>query len=211
MNKTIPIICIVLLVAVSFMLIVYSDPESFGLTKPYSRIGEYDGASSKMALMISEQCLDQEENPFKDYAFARTSNGQYYIDNVICERINVHQGGCLEPFSKGYPDETCKNRITFDFPYGETGTEINKEFCNQVESERSPDDSEHNKIIIDEYVNICTIRGLIDIEPVEENKYKVIRAFSYLTDKSLTIQEQVEYCESKNAFRTGQNSCQYYD
>ncbi len=171
MNKIIPLLSIAVLVAVSFMVIVYFEPESFGLTKPYTRVGSYDGTASKMALMISEQCLDQEENPFKDYAFARTSNGEYYIDNVICERINVHQGGCLEPFSKGYPDETCKNRVTFDFPYGEKGTPINKEFCNQVESERSPDDSEHNKTMIDEYVNICTIRGLIDSEPEPSDFY----------------------------------------
>lgn len=161
----IPIICIVVFVAASFMVIVYFELESIGLTKPYTRVGEYDGAVTERALMISEQCLDKEQNPFKDYAFARTSNGEYYIDNVICERINVHQGGCLEPFSKGYPDETCKNRVTFDFPYGETRPEINKEFCNQVKSEPPIlNDTEQNDYLYHEYINICTIRGLIENE-----------------------------------------------
>ena len=159
----IPIFCIAVFVASSLMVIVYSDPESFGLTKPYSKIGEYDGAASDMALMINEQCLDQKQNPFKDYAFAKTSNGHYYIDNVICERINVEQGGCLEPFSKGYPDETCKNRVTFDYPYGETGPEISKEFCNQIKSEPPIiTDTEQNDFRHHEYLHICTIRGMID-------------------------------------------------
>lgn len=47
--------------------------------------------------------------------------------------------------------------------------------------------------------------------PDEQNKDKIIHGFEYMTDKLLTIQEQAQYCESKNAFRTGQNACQYYD
>jgi len=47
--------------------------------------------------------------------------------------------------------------------------------------------------------------------PDEQNKDKVIRGFEYMTDKLLNIQEQEDYCESMNAFRTGQNACQYYD
>ena len=161
--KIIFLIIVVLATITSFMVIVYSEPELFGLTKPHSRVGSYDGPASEMALIISEQCLDQEQNPFRDYAFAKTSNGHYYIDNVICERINVQQGGCLEPFSKGYPDETCKNRVTFDYPYGKTGPKINKEFCNQVELEPPiPTNTEENKPLHSEYLHICTIRGLID-------------------------------------------------
>lgn len=160
---SIPIICIALFTVSSFMVIVYIEPESFGLTRPYTRIGEYDGVASERALIINEQCLDQKQNPFKDYSFARTSNGGIYTDNVICERINVQQGGCLEPFSKGYPDETCKNRVTFDYPYGETGPEISKEFCNQVQSEPPIlNDIEQNDYLYHEYLHICTIRGLID-------------------------------------------------
>lgn len=161
---SIPIVCTAVFVAMIFMVVVYIDPESFGLTRPYSKIGEYDGAGSERAVMINEQCLDKKQNPFKDYAFAKTSNGHYYTDNVICERINVQQGGCLEPFSKGYPDETCKNHVTFDYPYGETGPEFNKEFCNQVKSE--PPiliDAKQNDYLYFEYLHICTIRGLIDV------------------------------------------------
>ena len=159
---SIPIICIVLFVGSIFMVIVYIEPESFGLTRPYSSIGEFDGSSSEQALMISEQCSDQKQNPFKDYAFAKTSNGHYYTDNVICERINVQQGGCLEPFSKGYPDETCKNRVTFDYPYGETGPHFSKEFCNQVKSWKTAlTDTVENKRVNSEWLHICTIRGLI--------------------------------------------------
>jgi len=143
---SIPIICVILLVASIFMVITYIEPESFGLTKPYSGIGEFDGAVSERALMISEQCLDK--NKFKDYPFAKTSNGHYYTDNVICERINVQQGGCLGPFSKGYPDESCKNRVTFDQPYGETGPHFSKEFCNQVKSwEPILTDTVENKLV----------------------------------------------------------------
>ena len=92
MNKTLPIICIALFVATSFMVIVYTEPESIGLTKSHTRVGAYDGAATERALMISEQCLDTKQNPFKDYSYARMSNGAYYIVNVICERINIHQG-----------------------------------------------------------------------------------------------------------------------
>lgn len=154
------------------MVIIYFEPESIGLTKPYSRVGEYDGAASEMALMINEQCLDKEQNPFRLYVFAKTSNGSYYIDNVICERINVEQGGCLEPFSKGYPDETCKNRVTFDYPYGETGPEINQEFCKQVESEPLLlNDTDQSDYLYHEYFSICAIRGLIEYEnyPYSDN------------------------------------------
>ncbi len=150
------------------MVIIYFEPESIGLTKPYTTIRGFDGAASEMALMIGEQCLDKEQNPFRLYAFAKTSNGHYYIDNVICKRINVEQGGCLEPFSKGYPDETCKNRVTFDYPYGETGPEINKEFCNAVFNEPlAATDTVETKLMVEEYLNICTIRGLIDNELVQ--------------------------------------------
>ncbi len=162
-RHSIPIFCIAIFVATSFMVIVYTEPESFGLTKPYSKIGEYDGSASEMALMISEQCLDQKQNQFKDYTFTKTSNGHYYIDNVICERINVEQGGCLEPFSKGHHDETCKNRVTFDQPYGETGPYFSKEFCNQVKLwEPALTDTVENKLVNSEWFHICTIRGLID-------------------------------------------------
>jgi len=111
--------------------------------------------------MINEQCMNK--NKLGDYPFAKTSNGHYYLDNVICERINVEQGGCLEPFSKGYPDETCRNRVTFDFPYGETGPHFSKEFCNQVKSwEPILSDTVENKRVNSEWLHICTIRGLID-------------------------------------------------
>lgn len=175
-RHSIPIFCIALFVATSFMVIVYTEPESFSLTRPYSKIGEYDGSASEMALMISEQCLDQKQNPFKDYAFAKTSNGHYYIDNVICERINVEQGGCLEPFSKGYPDETCKNRVTFDQPYGETGPYFSKEFCNQVKSwEPALTDTVENKLVNSEWLHICTIRGLIE----DTQLHKIPEIMSY--------------------------------
>jgi len=185
---SIPILCIVVFVASSFMVIVYTEPESFGLTKPYARVGEYDGAVSERALMINEQCSDQKQNPFKDYAFAKTSNGHYYADDVVCERINVQQGGCLEPFSKGYPDETCKNRVTFDYPYGETGPEINKEFCNQVKSE--PPilyDVEQNDFLYHEYLHICTIRGLIDDDIVTELESEKTVTGSYELEEALCI------------------------
>ena len=197
------IICIVVFIAASFMVIVYFEPESIGLTKPYTRVGEYDGSATERALMISEQCLDQEQNPFKDYAFAKTSNGHYYIDNVICERINVEQGGCLEPFSKGYPDETCKNRVTFDYPYGETGPEINKEFCNQVKSEPPIlNDTEQNDYLYHEYLNICTIRSLID------NEWQ-------LTEKSERLSQVLRLCENTDAQYLGalsfENSTHHID
>ena len=162
------IIAIMLFVVTSFMIVVYMDPESFGLTRPYSSIGEFDGSVSEQALIIGEQCSDQKQNPFKDYAFIKTSNGHYYTDNVICERINVQQGGCLEPFSKGYPDETCKNRVTFDYPYGETGPNISKDFCNSVKLwEPALTDTIENKRVNSEWLHICTIRGLIDIGEIE--------------------------------------------
>ncbi|MCV0391952.1 MAG: DUF4362 domain-containing protein [Nitrosopumilus sp.] len=164
---SIPIICIAVFVASSIIITAYTYPELFGLTKPYSEIGEYDGMISEIELMISAQCSNKTK--FSDYPFAKTSNGYYYIDNVICERINVEQGGCLDPFSKGYPDETCKNRVTFDYPYGETGPEISKEFCNHVNYE-SPifTNTEKNKRLYDEYLHICTIRGLIDDTPLHD-------------------------------------------
>lgn len=165
---SLPIIFIIAFIAMIVIVIVYTYPESFGLTRPYSKIGEFDGTYSERAIMINEQCLDQKQNSFKDYAFAKTSNGHYYTDNVICERINVQQGGCLEPFSKGYPDENCKNRITFDYPYGETGPEFNKEFCNQVKSEPPIIiNAEQNDYLYFEYLHICTIRGLIDDDLIE--------------------------------------------
>jgi hypothetical protein len=158
---SIPIICIAVFIASSLMVIVYTYPELFGLTKPYTRIGVYDGMVSEIALMISEQCLNK--NKFSDYPFIKTSNGYYYIDNVICERINVEQGGCLEPFSKEFTDETCKNRVTFEFPYGETGPHFSKEFCNQIKSwEPILTDTVENKRVNSEWLHICTIRGLID-------------------------------------------------
>lgn len=155
------IICIAVFVASSLMVIAYTYPESFGLTRPYSKIGEYDGTVSEIALMINEQCSNK--NKFGDYPFTKTSNGHYYIDNVICERINVEQGGCLEPFSKGFPDETCRNRVTFESPYGETGPYFSKEFCNQVKSWKPVlTDTVENKRMSAEWLHICTIRGLID-------------------------------------------------
>jgi len=207
MNKTIPIICIVLFVAANFMVIVYLEPESIGLTKPYTRVGAYDGAATERALMISEQCLDKKQNPFGDYAFARTSNGAYYIDNVICERINVHQGGCLEPFSKGYPDETCKNRVTFDYPYGETGPEINKEFCNKVKSEPSTlNDSKQNKDLHHEYLNICTIRGLIDIEfeLISSGIESVEDKYAYIEPQFREEHYSIEITGMKDIYRIGE-------
>lgn len=72
------------------MVTAYTYPESFSLRKPYSKIGEYDSTVSEIALMISKQCLNK--NQLGDYSFVKTSNGHYYIDNVICERINVEQG-----------------------------------------------------------------------------------------------------------------------
>jgi len=168
MNKTIPILVIVVFVAASFMVMVYFEPELIGLTRPHSRIGD-DGVASKMALMINKQCLDKKENPFKDYAFARTSNGKYYIDNVICERINVEQGGCLEPFSKGFPDETCKNRVTFDFPYGETGPMMNQETCdNFVISQWQP--TVEDREMVQQFLEICIQREFMTTELVERGK-----------------------------------------
>ncbi|GBH34198.1 hypothetical protein NZNM25_09890 [Nitrosopumilus zosterae] len=149
------------------MVIVYTYPELFGLPRPYSKIGEYDGAVSETALMINEQCLNKDQ--FSDYPFTKTSNGHYYIDNVICERINVEQGGCLEPFSKGFPDETCQNRVTFDQPYGETGPYFNKEFCNHVKFwEPALTDTVENKRVNSEWLHICTIRGLIADTPLHD-------------------------------------------
>ncbi|AJW70305.1 hypothetical protein [Nitrosopumilus adriaticus] len=154
-------ICIAVFVTSSLMVIAYTYPESFDLTRPYSEIGEYDGTVSEIALMIDEQCSNK--NQFSDYPFTKTSNGHYYIDNVICERINVEQGGCLEPFSKGFPDETCRNRLTFDYPYGETGPYFSKEFCNQVKSwEPALTDTVENKRVNSEWLQICIIRGLIE-------------------------------------------------
>lgn len=168
------IICITIFVASSLMVIAYTYPESFGLTRPYSKIGEYDGTASETALMISEQCSNK--NQFSDYPFAKTSNGHYYVDNVICERINVEQGGCLEPFSKRFPDETCKNRVTFDYPYGETGPQINKEFCNYVKSWKPAlTDTVENKRVNSEWLPICTIRGLID----ETQLYSIPEIMNY--------------------------------
>lgn len=164
---TIPIICIALFAVSGLMMSVYLDPESFGLTRPSPEIGEYDGTVSETALMISKQCMDK--NQFGDYPFVKTSNGHYYTDNVICEKINVEQGGCLEPFSKGFPDETCKNRVTFDQPYGETGPYFNKELCNQVKFwEPALTDTAENKRMNSEWLHICTIRGLIEDTPLHD-------------------------------------------
>ncbi|WP_420545810.1 hypothetical protein [Nitrosopumilus sp.] len=158
---TVLIICIAVFVVSSIMITAYAYPELFGLTRPYSKIGEYDGTVSEIALMINEQCSNK--NQFGDYPFVKTSNGYYYIDNVICERINVQQGGCLEPFSIGYPDETCKNRVTFDYPYGETGPYFSKEFCSKIKSwGHAATDTVENKRMISEWLHICTIRGLAD-------------------------------------------------
>jgi len=200
------IIGIMIIVAIIFMLSVYSYPESFGLTKPYTRVAEYDGSATEIALMISEQCLDKKQNQFKDYAFAKTSNGHYYTDNVICERINIQQGGCLEPFSKGYPDETCKNRVTFDYPYGETGPEINKEFCNQVKSELVIlNDTEQNDYLYHEYLNICTIRALIDNESglIHLDITSVDDKYAYIESQFREEHYSIEITGMKDIYRIG--------
>jgi hypothetical protein len=164
MNKLIPIICIPLLLVIVAMMVAYPQFEAHQENNLNWSVAEYDGRASEMALMINKQCLDQEQNPFKDYPFAITSNGAYYIDNVICERINVQQGGCLDPFSKGYPDETCKNRVTFDYPYGETGPEFNQEFCNGVFNDSiSVNHSKKGESKVEEWLNICNIRNLIHL------------------------------------------------
>ena len=157
---SISIICITIFIVSSLMVVAYTCPELFGLTRHYSKIGEYDGAVSETALMINEQCLNKDQS--SEYPFTKTSNGYYYTDNVICERVNVEQGACLEPFSKEFPDETCHNRVTFDQPYGEPGPYFNKEFCNQVKFwEPALTDTVENKRMYSEWLHICTIRGLI--------------------------------------------------
>lgn len=198
--------CIGLFVIISFIVTVYSYPEQFGLIRPYSEIGEYDGMVSEIALMINEQCLDK--NKFKDYPFTKTSNGHYYIDNVNCEMINVEQGGCLEPFSKGYPNETCNNRVTFDSPYGETGPHFSKEFCNQVKSwEPALTDTVENKRVNSEWLHICTIRGLIDDETVlfQEQKNETIfhgKSLSYWQnlDEYFLVQYYENFGKSEGNF-----------
>lgn len=73
---------------------------------------------------------------------------------------------------KGFPDETCRNRVTFEFPYGETGPHFSKEFCNQVKSWKPAlTDTVENKRINYEWLYICTICGLIDV-PELESEYE---------------------------------------
>lgn len=43
----------------------------------------------------------------------------------------------------------------------------------------------------------------------EDYSKEIIRGFEYLSSKQMTIQEQIDYCISKNATRIGANHCQY--
>lgn len=189
-RNQITLICIGLVAASAFMVTVYSYPESFGLTKPYTRVGPYDGASHPQALLIDEQCAEIEKNPFADYGFTSYSNGAYYIDNVICERINVEQGGCLEPFSKGYPDETCKNRVTYEFPYGETKPQFNREFCNRMTADPPIlNDTVEYKELYKQWMNICKIRGFVETDEKHSE--------SKVTIDNLLLQNGIEYLPDK--------------
>ena len=146
------------------MVTVYFYPESFGKEKLIPRGFTYDGTLSDRAMMIVEQCKDQEQNPFADYGFDRYSNGHYYIDNVICELINVEQGSCIEPIYDEDSDGTeCGNYVSYDYPYSETGPEFNEEFCNMIYNEPlAATDTVETKLIIEEYQYICIERGLLD-------------------------------------------------
>ncbi len=159
----IPIICIGLFIAVSFMVTVYFYPESFGKEKLIPRGFTYDGTLSDKTMMIVEQCKNQEQNPFADYGFDRYSNGHYYIDNVICELINVEKGGCIEPVYNEDSDVIgCGNYVSYDFPYGETRMEFNEEFCNQ-NNKAYPIFQEEKDSLYSQYQYICNERGLATI------------------------------------------------
>ena len=167
------IICIVVFIAASFMVTVYFYPESFGKEKLIPRGFTYDGTLPEKVMRMINQCNEQDKNPFADYGFERYSNGHYYFDNVICELINVEKGGCIEPI---YNEETglttCTNHVSYDYPYGETRPEFNKEFCNIIFNEPlAATDTVETKLIVEEYLNICIERGLLDEDDFEKIPY----------------------------------------
>ena len=62
------------------------------------------------------------------------------------------------------------------------------------------------------YGNQCYLeREHVELKHLGEckNKDKIIAGFEYSGSTRLTVQEQEDYCEERNAFRTGPNACQY--
>jgi len=160
MDKLTPIICIILFFSILLMLLTYPQFEANQENNLKWSVGEYDGTLSGKTMMIVEQCKDQEQNPFADYGFEKYSNGHYYIDNVICELINVEKGGCIEPVYNEDSDVIeCTNYVSYDYPYGETGPEFNEEFCNAIYTEPlAATDTIETKFKVKEWVNICIER-----------------------------------------------------
>ncbi len=117
MKKILLVICIIFVVAVAFMITIYSYPESFGLTKPHTTIREpdgklispisfYEGTNCNESGLVNATCfVDSFEScsPAKITSIYVTPEGdpirEYAIINSDCS-IEVYHDSTLDRFGK---------------------------------------------------------------------------------------------------------------